>query len=204
MIYHRVCKAWICVAGFFPAWLVFENVTYLCRLVFLLLIAASLLAEHNWRLLSFMQSLSHKNIDDFQSYLIHSDGFSLCPLQRYYQHAVWPTSSRLLWSPQNFLYQFCWTSSSQSAHSVTFWKLHFFGHTSRRCSKYTFCSAFLYEGSTKAVHRRPVPGSGKLLFSNERVQLSCTTFSSSSSSKKKKKKKKAKLSLQNSQTFCRG
>lgn len=48
-----------------------------------------------------MQSLNSKNIDDLQSYLIHSDGFSLCPLQHYFQHAVQPTSSRLLCSPQN-------------------------------------------------------------------------------------------------------
>lgn len=95
-------SVWLVV---FSAWFIFENVSYcMCRLVFMPLIAASLPAEHIWCLLSFIQSLNHKIIDDLQSYLIHCDGFSLCPLQHYYQHAVRPTFSRLLWSPPKFFF----------------------------------------------------------------------------------------------------
>lgn len=136
MSYNRVCPiiiAYIYVAGWLPACL--ENVAYCIRSLFLLsLIAASLSAEHIWHLLLFTQSLNHKIIDDLQCCLIHSDEFSLCPLQRYYQHAVRPSSLRLPWSLQKYFF-------------TSFVSYISFSHRSRRCSKYKFCSGFLHASS---------------------------------------------------------
>lgn len=136
------------MADCFPAWFAFENVTYcICRLTWPL-IAASLSAEHIWRLLSFMQSLNHNIINDLQSYLIHSDGFPLCQLQRYYQHAVRLTSSRLLSSPQKYFFNSFVEPQPPSWHIQRhFGSYIYLGHRSRRCSKCRFCSALLHEGS---------------------------------------------------------